>query len=215
VDAAGNFIIAPEAQNDVKYQHGDLVPGRTPFKRALKSSLKLAEKYHTGDYRGVARAGGEINRLNEDESLGLNLIINNKSGYSLDRVSLPAAAEYYLTHQDQRTSAWKKDFKKQVVKLPQLVEPMLQVVACKLTERFSPAKIQRIGNDKSPVGVYRGQCGGTVADGVADLSMMVFDAETKALAEEAERLEKEAALKEAARLEAERLKKLVGTKPLI
>jgi len=60
LDMHGNFVIGPEVQNGIIYKHGDLTPGNKPWERPTKGMKKQGESHTSGQYRGLGRAGGEL-----------------------------------------------------------------------------------------------------------------------------------------------------------
>jgi len=92
LDQAGNLIFAPEVQSGVVHKHGDLTPGHLPWSRPAKGSRSqrirdntTAETRQMGPFRGLARAGGEL----QFPSWSERPLMQDRSGYSLARAQLP------------------------------------------------------------------------------------------------------------------------------
>lgn len=103
VDGGGNLLVAPVMQGDPpeEVKHGDLTPGQTPISRPVPQPGAWGKDsfgdHAAGNFRGLARLGGEFDLINEKER---TWVVHQKSGYSLSRVKPSAVAQFEMEHSD-------------------------------------------------------------------------------------------------------------------
>lgn len=110
VDSRGNLLVAPVMQGDPpqEVKHGDLTPGQTPISRPVPQPGAWPKDsfgdHAGGNFRGVARLGGEFDLISERER---TWIVHQKSGYSLSRIKPSAVAHFELEHPDlEENDVW-------------------------------------------------------------------------------------------------------------
>eukprot|EP00928_Gymnodinium_smaydae_P037433 TRINITY_DN25987_c0_g2_i1.p1 TRINITY_DN25987_c0_g2~~TRINITY_DN25987_c0_g2_i1.p1 ORF type:complete len:496 (+),score=49.72 TRINITY_DN25987_c0_g2_i1:48-1490(+) len=98
---ASNSNRTKTGDSEYEIKHGDLTPGSYPYGEPEGEANSLAWKSHTseealtsGKFRGRARLGGEFVPHCFDDKLPHGWKLNNKAGYSLDRLSRDDYLDY-------------------------------------------------------------------------------------------------------------------------